>query len=243
MNTVADLLPVLQRLALGCVAPAVALSLLPLSFAGAMGGAVRLPLVLALSMMQLGREWPQAWLPVVLLQAVGGLLLGCFLNMLYTCVSTAGSLIDHAGGYSFSMDYAPVDGQGSSPWQSILVHLLTLSIFSQEGLSVLCATLLDTSRLWAGVPDQPFLPLLRDLALTHFPQALAHGVTLAAPVVALLVAIEVGIGTMNRLMPQLNAFALSMALRALVAALALHAAAPALMRAIAALSGRLLAPP
>ncbi|HEY9255585.1 MAG TPA: hypothetical protein VIP30_13730, partial [Stenotrophomonas sp.] len=32
----------LQRLALGCVAPAVALSLLPLSFAGAMGGAAAL---------------------------------------------------------------------------------------------------------------------------------------------------------------------------------------------------------
>lgn len=243
MSTTADLLLPLQRLALGCVAPAVALSLLPLSFAGAMGGAVRLPLVLALGMMQLDRDWPREWLSVVLLQAAGGLLLGCFLNMLYTCVSTAGSLIDHAGGYSFSMDYAPVDGQGSSPWQSILVHLLTWWIFSQEGLPILCAALLDTSRLWAAVPEQPFLPPLRELALTHFPQALARGATLAAPVVALLVAIEVGIGTMNRLMPQLNAFALSMALRALVAALALHAATPTLMRAIAALPGRLLAPP
>lgn len=233
----------LQRLALGCVAPAVALSLLPLSFAGAMGGAVRLPLVLALGMLQLGREWPPQWLPVVLLQALGGLLLGSFLNLLYTCVSTAGSLIDHAGGYSFSMDYAPVDGQGSSPWQSILVHLLTLWIFSPDGLAILCDALLDTSRLWMAVPDRPFLPQLRELALTHFPQALARGATLAAPVVALLLAIEVGIGTMNRLMPQLNAFSLSMALRALVAALALHAAAPTLMRAIAALPAQLLARP
>jgi len=242
MNAMADLLPLLQALALGCVAPAVALSLLPLDFAGPMGGAVRLPLALALGMMQLGRQWPPEWLAAVLIQAMAGLLLGCFLNMLYACVSTAGSLIDHAGGYSFSMDYAPVDGQGSSPWQTILVHLLVLWMFSGDGLLHLCSALLDASAAWP-TPSGPHLPQLRALVLERFPQAMASGITLAAPIISLLLIIELGVGAMNRLMPELNAFTLSMALRGLLVALALHAAIPSLMHAIAVLARSTLGMP
>lgn len=236
MNEVTDLVVLLQGLALGCVAPAVALSLLPLNFAGPMGGVVRLPLVLALGMMQLERDWPRDWLPVVLVQGIAGLLLGGFLNMLYACVSAAGSLIDHAGGYSFALDYAPTDGQGSSPWQSILVHLLTLWVFGTDGLPLLCAAVLEASAAWPSAPTAPLLPLLHEAVLERFPRALAQGAALAAPVVALLMAVELGVGTMNRVMSQLNAFALSMALRGLTVALALHALAPALMQAIAALA-------
>ncbi len=94
-----------------------------------------------------------------------------------------------------------------------------------------------------GRPGQPFLPPLRGTGADAFSARTGARRHLAAPVVALLLAIEVGIGTMNRLMPQLNAFALSMALRALVAATRPACSCPALMHAIATLAVRLLAPP
>lgn len=233
----------LQGLVLGCIAPAVALSLFPLGFAGAMGGAIRVPLVLALGMMQLGRAWPDAWAWTLLVQAGIGMFAGACLQMLYACVSAAGSLIDHAGGYSFSMDYAPVDGQASSPCQSLLVHLLTAGMFSGEGLRQLCSALLDASAAWPAVEPSAIPVQLRQLALETFPRALARGIAWAMPIVGVLLVIELGTGVMNRLMPQLNAFPLSLAGRALVVALALHAALPTLLHAVALLVLPLVPPP
>jgi len=116
-------------------------------------------------------------------------------------------------------------------------------MFSGDGLLHLCAALLDASSAWPTLSPEPYLPQLRELLGERFPQAIARGVTLAAPVVGLLLAVELGVGVMNRLMSELNAFTLSMALRGLIAALALHAAAPSLMQAIAVLAAHALARP
>lgn len=229
----------LRALALGCVAPAVAVSMLPLAFAGPLGGAVRLPLILAISMLQLRRAWPPDWIPVVLAQAAIGLLAGCLLNLLYACVSTAGALLDQASGHSFSMEMAPIDGQSATPWQSLFSHLLTLLLLSGDGLRNLCSTLLEASAAWPTAQGAAAWDW-RGLAETAFPRAVARGAAWAAPLVGVLLAVELGVGAMNRVMPQLGAFPIGLALKALALLLALHVALPTLLQLMAALASGVL---
>ena len=130
----------------------------------------------------------------LLTQVLIGTGLGFLTRLVFAAVESAGSLLDLFGGFALSAAYDP------------LATTMT-SIFGRF-YSLLCTTLI-------------FATNDGHISLAHLDVAITHAVTslfvaalqIAGPLLVVLFVADVALGVLNRIAPQLNAFALSFPLK------------------------------
>ncbi|WP_047236243.1 type III secretion system export apparatus subunit SctT [Chromobacterium subtsugae] len=167
-------------------------------------------------------------------EATVGLLLGCLLAWPFWVFHALGSIIDNQRGATLSSSIDPANGVDTSELAN-LFNLFAAAVYLQGGGMALMLDLFRESYrlcdpLGGGMPAlAPLLGLLN--------QVVSKSVVLASPVMAALLLTEAVLGLLSRFAPQMNAFAVSLTVKSVVALLImLLYFAPVLPDALARLS-------
>jgi type III secretion protein T len=198
-------------------------------FAGtAISGAVRNGLVLVLAAF-VAPAVPVAmlpgagtWLLIVGKETLIGLLLGLGFGVFVWALQCVGELIDFQSGTANAAFFDPVAGHEIGPTGDLLFRLVVTLFVSAGGLLGLVGALFESYRLW---PVASYFPdagaVLQAFAIREGDAILAWIIKLAAPVIFVLVLIDLGVGLVGRAAPQLNVFVVAQPLKGLLAILVL----------------------
>jgi type III secretion protein T len=198
-------------------------------FAGtAISGAVRNGLVLVLAAF-VAPAVPVATLPgtgawslIVGKETLIGLLLGLGFGVFVWALQCVGELIDFQSGTANAAFFDPVAGHEIGPTGDLLFRLVVTLFVSAGGLLGLVGALFESYRLW---PVASYFPdagaVLQAFAVREGDAILAWIIKLAAPVIFVLVLIDLGVGLVGRAAPQLNVFVVAQPLKGLLAILVL----------------------
>lgn len=163
---------------------------------------------------------PFMWVMLVAKEALIGILLAYTFGAVMWAIAMAGTLIDLQTGSGNAAFFDPIAQHDGGPCAGFL-NLLAVTLFVMSGgMNLMLGALIESYRLW---PIPSFAPHF-GAALMPFIAASATGVMtwtikLAAPVVMVLVLVELGFGLIGRAMPQLNVFMMSQPVKSAVALL------------------------
>ena len=160
------------------------------------------------------------WLLIASKEALIGLLLGLGFGIFIWAIESVGDLIDFQTGSSNAAFFDPVAGHENGPTSEFLGWLVITLFVAAGGLLALVGVIVDSYRLW---PVASFFPnvgkVLEEFAIRQGDTLFLWIVKLASPVILVLVLVELGMGLIGRVAPQLNVFVFSQPLKSLLATL------------------------
>jgi type III secretion protein T len=167
--------------------------------------------------------WSMAqWMMFVLKEALLGGLIGYAVGLGLWALTAVGELIDLQAGMTNAQIFDPFGKHSSGPFSVLMSQLGMLLFLGFGGLHVFLQLLYESLLLW---PPASFTPDLtasfKDFAVATSGSLLEVAVRFAAPVIGVLLLIELGIGLINRAAPQIDAFYFSMPIKAVTALLVL----------------------
>ena len=201
------LLTFLRMVGLLMVAPMFAGKFVPVRFRVLL--ALAMTLVVGSAQMVPGMVWESNWLNPRFCVAMGTAVL-----LFFSALQVAGSVMAYVGGLSFPVD-AGLSNEASSIFSKFLLLLGIAVVFLTNGHHAVIESLLRSFQhfpVGAMVNDPHFLRSVFEVFFFGF----ALGVRIALPVVAVLLLVQVGLAILNRIVPQLNVFALGFAVNALL---------------------------
>jgi flagellar biosynthetic protein FliR len=154
-------------------------------------------------------------LSMLLIQVVTGAALGFVVMLLLAAVAAAGDLIDLFGGFSLGMAYDPLGLAASSVFGRFHQLLAITLLFATQAHLVVVDGFLRS---------YDAIPLNGGISTGGLAQALTAGVgrffvsslEIAAPLVAVLLISDVGLGLLTRVAPTLNALSLGFPIKILL---------------------------
>jgi flagellar biosynthetic protein FliR len=159
---------------------------------------------------------PDAGLAVVLLREVGiGLALGLTARALIAGAEFAGHLCSQQIGFSYAATIDPEGGVRNAALASLYGLLATFTWLAIDGHHLLLKALHASYAglpIGAGALDASLLASLREV----FALVFVTGVRLAAPVVAVILLVEVALGLISRTAPALNFFVVGYPIRLVI---------------------------
>ncbi len=162
------------------------------------------------------------WIAFVLKEMFIGGLIGYSMGMVLWALTAIGELMDVQGGYTNARIFDPYGNHSAGPLSVLMSQLGVLLFVGFGGLQVFMQLLYESLLLWPPASFSPDLSgAVRDFAIATSGTLLEVAVRLAAPVLGVLLLIELGIGLINRAAPQLNAFYFSMSIKAVAGLLVL----------------------
>lgn len=216
-----QLYPWLLGGALGFLRLAPLFFLLPFLNTGVLAGAPRQAVIMVVAL-ALWPHVPAALPPFDILLFAGlvaheltiGLALGCLLSWPFWVMHAVGSIVDNQRGATMSSSIDPVNGVDTSELSN-LFSLFSAVVYLQAGglllmLETVAQSYLLFDPLLPGLPQwQALLPVLNGV--------MSDAMVLASPVVATMLLSEVLLGVLSRFAPQLNAFAVSLSIKSIIA--------------------------
>lgn len=156
-------------------------------------------------------------------EAAIGFLLGHVVGWIFWVVTAAGALIDNQRGSNMGSSVDPVQGEESTELGNLFAQAFMTYVMVSGAFLPLLGLLYQSYALWpAGrafpVPGPDF-PRQMLLLLDHAMQA---AITLAAPLVALMFAVEFAMAMVARFAPQIQVFVLAMPVKSGLALLVLN---------------------
>jgi flagellar biosynthetic protein FliR len=145
-------------------------------------------------------------------QVMIGAALGFGTRIVFGAVEAAGALIDLFGGFSLSASYSPLTATTTSIFGQFYSLLTTVLIFATDAHLLIFQGFLRT---FASVPlDASLAPNALAAELPHaVTQLFVSALQIAGPLLVVLFIADIGLGVLNRIAPQLNAFSLSFPLK------------------------------
>ncbi len=204
--------------------------ILPVFSGQAILGMVRNSLILLLAMFvapavaagNLLQMAPLVLIGLILKEVLIGFLLAFAFSLFLWAIQSAGHLIDFQSGSANAAFFDPVSGHDGGPTAAFLMYLASALFMVGGGFEATLALIFESYRIW---PPDSFLPNV-GVALEHFAMKEGDGlmtltIKLAAPVVLVLVVVELGLGLVNRIAPHLNVFSVAPPLKGALAMLML----------------------
>jgi type III secretion protein T len=155
------------------------------------------------------------WLVLVVLKEafIGGTIGFMFAPMLWT-FHAVGDLVDVQSGASTGAIFDPVSNSQAGPFSVLLQNLAIVLVFSSGAFLVMLGLLFKSYVVW---PLAQWFPVIGAPLLEWATQAslafLQHALAFAAPFLAVLLLVEVGLGLVGGSMPSLNIFMYSMPMK------------------------------
>jgi len=198
--------PLARVLALLATAPVFNNMALPMQIRLVLGLAISLALTPALPPMP--AVPPGSWQGMALLaqQMLIGIALGFTLRLVFAAVDMAGSLMGLQMGLSFAVFYDPQSGS-QTPVLSEFLGLLALLLFLAMNGHLLALSVLAESFSLLPVTLTPFAAKGFTALVASATTIFSIGLLLALPLIAALLIINIALGVLARLAPQLNIFA------------------------------------
>lgn len=179
-------------------------------------GIIVLPVALAgLPMDNLGTiEWPL----IVLKEIFIGVAIGFCFGIVFWAVAAVGSVIDTQVGMSMAQVFDPIQGHQVTLHGEFLSQLATWLFMASGAFLVFLDLLMGSYVLWPVASYFPDLPAAgMNLFVGQFDYMMTTVLVLAAPVMVVMLVIDLSFGLVNRYAPQLNVFALTMPIKAWLA--------------------------
>jgi type III secretion protein T len=181
-------------------------------------------LMIALFMSPVAGEMPSMpvgmWLLIAAKEALIGTMLGLGFGIFLWAIQSVGDLIDFQTGSGNAAFFDPVAGHENGPTAEFLSWTVITLFVSAGGLLAMLGAIVDSYRLW---PVASFFPdtglVLEQFAVRQGDTLFNWIVKLAAPVIFVLMLVELGMGLVSRVAPQLNVFVFSQPLKSLLATL------------------------
>lgn len=170
---------------------------------------------------------PIAWLVLIAKEIFIGALIGFGVGTLVWVLESIGTLMDVQVGFGNAALFDPFGGHEAGPLSGFMSRLAVVLFVVGGGLQVLTSLLYESLRLWPVASYYPAIgPWTADFATDAMGSIAQMIVRLVAPVLLLLVTVDLGFGLVGRVVPQLNVFYFTMPIKGAVAALmiALYAA-------------------
>jgi type III secretion protein T len=198
-------------------------------FAGNMiSGLVRngIVLVLAIFMSPVASDLPTltlgGWALIAAKEAFIGVLLGLGFGIFVWAIQSVGDLVDFQTGSASAPFFDPVGGHEGGPTGQFLGWVVITLFVSAGGLLAMLRVIVDSFRLWPVGSFYPrFGDVLEQFAIRQGDTLFLWTVKLAAPVIFVLLLVELGIGLVGRVAPQLNVFVFSQPVKSVLANLML----------------------
>jgi len=198
-------------------------------FSGKMiNGLVRngIVLMLAVFMAPAASELPAlsmgGWVLVAAKESMIGVLLGLGFGIFVWAIQSVGDLVDFQTGSASAPFFDPVGGHEGGPTGQFLGWVVITLFMSAGGMLAMVRVIVDSFRLW---PVGSFYPhvgfVLEQFVIRQGDTLFLWTLKLAAPVIFVLLLVELGIGLVGRVAPQLNVFVFTQPIKSLVANLML----------------------
>lgn len=166
-----------------------------------------------------------AYTLLVIKEFIVGISIGFIAYMVFTAIYIAGEIIDMQIGFGIVNVIDPISNI-QVPLTSNLYFIISMLLFiSLNGHLVLIKALFDsfsTLPLGTAAFDASLTDELMDLFITVF----TTGFKIAAPIVAVILITDVALGTISRMVPQLNIFVIGLPLKIFVGFLILVLTVP-----------------
>ncbi|QGQ96244.1 flagellar type III secretion system protein FliR [Paenibacillus psychroresistens] len=152
-------------------------------------------------------------------EIVIGLLLGFVAYLFFTVVQISGSFIDMQMGFSMANIIDPMSGTQSPILGNLKFMLAVLLFITFNGDHYFIHAIVDSYR-WVPLSNEAFAHIyngqVSEFLLISFAKVFALAFQMAAPMIAALFLIDVGLGILARTAPQFNIFVIGMPLKVLV---------------------------
>ena len=151
---------------------------------------------------------------LVIQEVTAGLLIGTMARIIMSALTIAGDLIATQTGLSFASIVDPMQG-GQTPVVGTFMSMLGVVMIFQLNLHHLAIGAIEGS--FRMIPPGAALPVadMADLTVTLASGAFAMGFQLAAPFIVFGFAVNVAVGILARMMPQLQVFFIAMPIQIL----------------------------
>jgi type III secretion protein T len=150
------------------------------------------------------------WLVLIAKEGLIGLILGFCASTIFWIAECVGALIDTQTGYNNAQLSNPMTGQQSTPISGLLLQMITAVYFSLGGMIIFIQILFESFKIW---PLMAALPSLAGVAEVFFVQEadgiMSSVVKFAAPVLLILVLVDLGLGLITRSADKLEPNSLS----------------------------------
>lgn len=158
------------------------------------------------------------WTPVILKEVFVGISIGFCFGAVFWAIGAAGNAIDTQVGLSMATVFDPIQGHQTSIHGDFLARLAMWLFMASGAFLVFLDLLLSSYSVWPVTSWFPHIhPGGMDLFVGHFRYMMTAMLVMAAPVMVLMLIIDLSFGLVNRYAPQLNVFALTMPIKAWVA--------------------------
>ena len=138
-------------------------------------------------------------------QAVVGAALAFITALLFAAVQTAGNLIDIVGGFSLAFSMDPFSLQGNSVFGRFYNLIGMALMFATDSHQLI---LRGFARSYTAIPltDALSLQTFADVITDGLGEMFLAGLQIAAPLIAIMLAVDVALGLLTRAAPALNPF-------------------------------------
>jgi type III secretion protein T len=147
-----------------------------------------------------------------------GLIMGFIVGLLFWSAEIVGFLVDNQRGSSMASALDPLYGESSSPLGVLLLQMVTALFFATGGFLVFLDGVFESYQFW---PVFEFFPPIESLSPLFFldkvDQLMRASLLLAAPFLIVIFIVDLALGVVNRFVPQLNVFFLSMPVKSGIA--------------------------
>lgn len=162
------------------------------------------------------------WLVLIGKEVFIGTLIGLAIGTLIWAIESVGAMMDFQIGFSNATVFDPFGGHDAGPFSSFMARLGVVIFVAGGGLQVLASLLYDSYLLW---PVASFYPGISD-SLVQLGSSWIEGLMrlaarLAVAIVLVLALVDISMGLINRVVPQLNVFFLTMPIKAALGAMML----------------------
>ena len=159
-------------------------------------------------------EWPM----IILKEVFIGVSIGFTFGIVFWAVSAVGGVIDTQVGMSMAQIFDPIQGHQTSLHGEFLSQFATFLFMASGAFLVFLDLLMGSYVLWPVASYFPDLPAVgMNLFVGQFDFMMTTVLVMAAPVMVVLLIIDLSFGLVNRYAPQLNVFALTMPIKAWLA--------------------------
>lgn len=173
-------------------------------------------------------------------QAVVGAALAFITALLFAAVQVAGNLIDLVGGFSLAFSMDPFSQQGNAVFGRFYNLIGMALMFGTDSHQLV---LRGFAHSYTAVPLTGMLSMqtFADIIIGGFGEMFLAGLQIAAPLIAIMLAVDVALGLMTRAAPALNPFSLGFPAKVLLTLTIVGTAMMLLPNAVANLTDRSVA--
>lgn len=151
-------------------------------------------------------------------EALIGVVLGYSVNIVFLGIQSAGEFVDVFAGLQMSSTYDPITGTNGTFYSNIYNWIATLIFFNMSGHHYLITGIVN-SFLFIPVGKSIFLELDISVITSLLVKTFYISVQLGFPMAVILFLIDVILGMVSRVVPQINVFVLGMPIKLVVSAM------------------------